>query len=189
MSHLKHMAPLLRLGEGIARRRKYFLVTFGKAPKEHVVPLGSVLRVLGLATKEIRNLLVNFKVFCNYRIDGSPRYVKTMNFPVVPGDRVGVDKALYAVSVDTKGGLSLEQTDDAVVRLKILRRIRTKSNKVTLICTKGYVFHTEAPGNFVELSPSGIRLIESIGLRPCCIQRKFLKAPVITDGLEPSYIL
>lgn len=189
MIHSKHRAPLLRLGEGIARRRKFYLVTMGKAPRQHVVPIGSVLRLTGRSTSQIRKLLAHFKVFCNYRLGGAPRYVKSLNFPVAPGDRVGVDGVLYAVGVDPKGGLQVAPTELATVTLRILKRIRIKGGRTAAVCSKGYVVPTEESGHFVQLSPEGFRVIDAIEPRPCCLFRKFLKQPIVSDGLEPSYIL
>lgn len=189
MIHSKHRAPLLRLGEGIVRRRKYFLVTFGKAPRQHVVPLGSVLRLTGLSTSEIKGLLGRFKVFCNYRLDGQPRYVKTLRFPVAPGDRVSVEGRLFRIDLDAKGGLCVQPTEDESVMLKILKRIRLKGNRTAAVCSKGYVVPTEAEGNFIQLSPKGFKVLNEIEPRRCCLLRKVLKQPILSDGTVPCYIL
>lgn len=192
MSHRfeKHAPRLLRLGDGVLRRRKYYLRTFGKAPKAHIVPMGSILRLLNFTLREGRTLMNTYRVACNYHADGRRRFVKSANYPVAPGDQLWVDGHQVLVSVDERGGLKLEESD-GILRLKVLTSRRQKGGVRSLICNKGYVLRTDDVGSWVELSLEGLRVVEQMD-RPGCLVRSTLRAPIPIADIpltEDVYVL
>ena len=199
MSHKYQKCPpvLLRYGDGVLRRRKYYLRTFGKAPKAHVIALGTVLRLVNFNIKQIKYLMNHYKIGCNYYADGRIRYVKSVNHPVAPGDQLWVDGQWVLASIDEKGGLKL-QPSDGVLRLKVLGRRRQKGGVNSLVCNKGYIFRTDELGDWIELSSAGLKVVSPtesecfLSSHKGCINRAKLKAPVSLgdiDARENVYVL